>query len=61
MQRRVDERLAYSEHSTNFVEVGYNEANAVRLVDFNVGYHQTPLDLASRHLTVFMAMRGLYQ
>ena len=55
--------MAYSEHSTNFVEVGYNEANDndVRLVDFNVGYHQTPLDLASRHLTAFMAMRGLYQ
>ena len=42
-------RLAYSEHSTNFVEVGYNEANDVCLLDFNVGYHQTPLHLASRH------------
>ena len=39
-------RLAYSEHSTNFVEVGYNEANDVCLLDFNVGYHQTPLDLS---------------
>ena len=31
------------------------------LLDFTAGYHQTPLDPASRHLTVFMAMGGLYQ
>jgi hypothetical protein len=31
------------------------------LLDFKAGYHQTTLDKASRHLTAFMAMRGLYQ
>jgi hypothetical protein len=31
------------------------------LLDFTAGYHQTPLDPASRHLTAFMAMGGLYQ
>jgi hypothetical protein len=31
------------------------------LLDFIVGYHQTPLDEASRHLTAFMVMGGLYQ
>ena len=31
------------------------------LLDFTAGYHQTTLDKASRHLTAFMAMRGLYQ
>ena len=31
------------------------------LLDFTAGYHQTPLDKASRHLTAFMAMGGLYQ
>jgi hypothetical protein len=28
------------------------------LLDFTAGYHQTPLDPASRHLTAFMAMGG---
>ena len=31
------------------------------LLDFTAGYHQTPLDPASRHLAAFMAMGGLYQ
>ena len=31
------------------------------LLDFTAGYHQTPLDKASRHLTAFMATGGLYQ
>jgi len=31
------------------------------LLDFTAGYHQTPLDPASRHFTAFMAMGGLYQ
>ena len=30
------------------------------LLHFTVGYHQTPLDPASRHFTDFMAM-GMYQ
>jgi hypothetical protein len=30
-------------------------------LDFAAGYHQTPLDKESRHLTAFMAMGGLYQ
>ena len=30
------------------------------LLDFTAGYHQTPLDSASRYLTAFMAMGGLY-
>jgi hypothetical protein len=45
--------LAYSDHSTNSVAVGYNEAYGV----WSIG----PLDPASRHLTAFMAMGGLYQ
>jgi len=53
-------RLAYSEHSTNFVEVGYNEANDVCLLDFNVGYHQTPLDLSVETPHGLMDMGGLY-
>ncbi len=31
------------------------------LLDFTAGYHQTPLDPASRELTVFQAADGLYQ
>jgi ASC-1-like (ASCH) protein len=31
------------------------------LLDFTAGYHQTPLDKVSTHLTAFMAMGGLYQ
>jgi hypothetical protein len=31
------------------------------LLDFTAGYNQMPLDPASRHLTAFIAMRGLYQ
>ena len=30
-------------------------------LDVTAGYHQTQLDLVSRHLTAFMAMGGLYQ
>jgi len=31
------------------------------LLDFTAGYHQTPVDPASRELTAFQAADGLYQ
>jgi len=42
-------------------QLGTMKPTVFGLLDFTADCHQTPLDNASRHLTVFMAMRGLYQ
>ena len=39
--------------------LGIMKLTVFDLLDFTAGYHETPLDPASRHLTAFMAMRGL--
>ena len=53
--------LAHSEYTETITRLGTMKQTCFGLLDFTAGYHQTPLDPASRVLTTFRAAGGLYQ
>ena len=53
--------LAHSEYTETIPRLGTMKPTCFGLVDFTAGYHQTPLDPASRIPTAFRAADGRYQ
>ena len=49
------------QHTETFTRLGTMKPTCFGLLDFTAGYHQTPLDPASRVFTAFRAAGGLYQ
>ena len=57
----IDPRFCPAQCCETLTRLGTMKPTCFGLLDFTAGYHQTPLDPASRVLTAFRAAGGLYQ